>query len=214
MSNRLRITELFYSIQGESQSVGLPTVFVRLTGCPLRCAYCDTTYAFHGGEQIFIADILEKIKAYNTSYVTVTGGEPLAQKPCIDLLKLLCDEHYTVSLETSGALCLSPVDPRVIKVMDLKTPSSGECEKNLFSNLQYLTEQDQLKFVICNRTDYLWAKEMIGKHQIEGICEILMSPSFGQVALKLLAEWILQDQLRVRLQTQLHKLIWGDEPGR
>ena len=214
MSNRLRITELFYSIQGESQSVGLPTVFVRLTGCPLRCAYCDTSYAFHEGEQMLIPDVIGKIKAYNTSYVTVTGGEPLAQKPCIDLLKLLCDERYTVSLETSGALCISQVDPRVIKVMDLKTPSSGECEKNLFSNLQYLTEQDQLKFVICGRTDYQWAKDMIDKYQIEGACEILMSPSFGQITLKSLAEWILQDQLAVRLQTQLHKLIWGDEPGR
>lgn len=214
MSNRLRITELFYSIQGESQSVGLPTVFVRLTGCPLRCAYCDTSYAFHEGEQMLIPDVIGKIKAYNTSYVTVTGGEPLAQKPCIDLLKLLCDERYTVSLETSGALCLSQVDPRVIKVMDLKTPLSGECEKNLFSNLQYLTEQDQLKFVICGRADYQWAKEMIEKYKIEGVCEILMSPSFGQVTLKSLAEWILQDQLAVRLQTQLHKLIWGDEPGR
>ncbi len=214
MSNRLRITELFYSIQGESQSVGLPTVFVRLTGCPLRCAYCDTSYAFHEGEQMLIPDVIGKIKAYNTSYVTVTGGEPLAQKPCIDLLKLLCDERYTVSLETSGALCISQVDPRVIKVMDLKTPSSGECEKNLFSNLQYLTEQDQLKFVICGRTDYQWAKDMIDKYQIEGACEILMSPSFGQITLKSLAEWILQDQLAVRLQTQLHKLIWDDEPGR
>ncbi len=214
MPNRLRITELFYSIQGESQSVGLPTVFVRFTGCPLRCTYCDTTYAFHGGEQISIPGILEKIKVYNTSYVTVTGGEPLAQKPCVDLLKLLCDARYTVSLETSGALSLRQVDPRVIKVMDLKTPSSGECEKNLFTNLQYLTAQDQLKFVIGNRADYLWAKDMIDKHQIDGICEILMSPSYRQVTLKSLADWILQDQLRVRLQTQLHKLIWGDEPGR
>jgi len=214
MSDRLRITEIFYSIQGESQTVGLPTVFVRLTGCPLRCVYCDTAYAFQGGEQILLADILNKIKRYKTRYVTVTGGEPLAQKTCIDLLKQLCDLEYIVSLETSGALSLSQVDARVIKVMDLKTPASGECEKNLYSNIELLTAQDQVKFVICDRADYQWAKEIITKHDIADVCEILISPSFGKVELKTLAEWILEDQLPVRLQTQLHKLIWGDEPGR
>ncbi|NOX43485.1 MAG: 7-carboxy-7-deazaguanine synthase QueE [Gammaproteobacteria bacterium] len=214
MPNRVRITEIFFSIQGESQTVGWPTVFVRLTGCPLRCVYCDTSYAFQGGELISIPDIFKKIETYNTRYVTVTGGEPLAQKSCIMLLKLLCDSGYAVSLETSGALSVSQVDSRVIKVMDLKTPSSGESEKNLFSNLELLTEQDQVKFVICNRADYQWAKEIIDKYHIDSACEILMSPSFGQIELKSLAEWILQDQLHVRLQIQLHKLIWGDEPGR
>jgi len=214
MSNLLRITEIFYSIQGESLSVGLPTIFIRLTGCPLRCNYCDTAYAFQGGEQKLISDILEEIKVYKTAYVTVTGGEPLAQKPCLELLKLLCDAGYNVSLETSGALGLSRVDERVIKVMDLKTPSSGEVEKNLYSNLEFLTKKDQLKFVIGSYDDYLWAVESIEKNAIKDICEILMSPCFGQVELKELAEWILEDQLAVRLQTQLHKLIWGNEPGR
>lgn len=214
MSSCLRVTEIFYSIQGESQTTGLPTVFVRLTGCPLRCVYCDTSYAFQGGEQILIPDILKKIGGFNTRYVTITGGEPLAQKPCIELLKQLCDSGYRVSLETSGAISVSQVDPRVIKVMDLKTPSSGETEKNLFSNLELLSEQDQVKFVIGHHADYQWAKDIINQYNIVNVCEILMSPVFAQIELKSLAEWILEDQLAVRLQTQLHKLIWGDERGR
>jgi len=214
VTNQLRITEIFYSIQGESQTVGLPTVFIRLTGCPLRCGYCDTAYAFQGGKWMAFPEILEKVGSYNAQYITVTGGEPLAQKPCLALLKELCDTGYNVSLETSGALTLSGVDPRVIKVMDVKTPGSGESKKNMLSNFEHLSKQDQIKFVICDREDYLWSKAVIEKHHLEKCCEILMSPSFGKIELKALAEWILQDHLPVRLQLQLHKIIWGDEPGR
>ena len=213
-SSRLRITEIFFSLQGESATVGYPTVFVRLTGCPLRCQYCDTGYAFTGGEWMSLSDILEQVARYQTGYVTVTGGEPLAQKNCLALLQQLCDADYEVSLETSGAVDVAPVDPRVITVMDLKTPGSGEVERNLYDNLQYLGSRDQLKFVICNRADYDWSVEMLKLHDLPVRCEVLFSPSQGEQDATVLADWILQDQLPVRLQLQLHKLLWGNTPGK
>jgi len=213
-NQRLRITEIFYSLQGESKSVGCPTVFIRLTGCPLRCAYCDTSYAFSGGEWLEFDEILQQVKQYNTRYITVTGGEPLAQKACKDLLTLLCDENYRVSLETSGALDISEVDPRVTRVMDIKTPSSGEQEKNLLSNIQHLTHQDEVKFVICNRKDYDWAKDIMTEYGLLQVCDVLFSPVHGDISATDLADWILQDQLDVRFQVQLHKYLWNDEPGR
>ena len=212
-SPRLRITEIFYSLQGESRTVGLPTVFVRLTGCPLRCSYCDTSYAFQGGQWQSITDILEKVASYQAYYVTVTGGEPLAQKDCLPLLSQLCDAGYGVSLETSGALDVSAVDPRVVKVMDLKTPSSGEQAKNLLENLAHLLKHDQLKFVIADRKDYDWAVAMMNEHDLSKRCEFLFSPVHQQLQPKQLAEWILEDRLPVRMQVQLHKYLWGDEPG-
>lgn len=211
---RLRITEIFYSLQGESKSVGWPTVFIRLTGCPLRCGYCDTSYAFSGGEWFELEQILQKVKQYKTQYVTVTGGEPLAQKACLDLLTLLCDEGYRVSLETSGALDISAVDARVIRVMDIKTPSSGEQEKNRLENISLLTRQDEVKFVLCNRQDYDWAKVLINEYQLLQKCEVLFSPVHGDISATDLADWVLQDQLAVRFQVQLHKYLWNDEPGR
>jgi len=213
-SPRLRISEVFYSLQGESATVGFPTVFVRLTGCPLRCQYCDTEYAFTGGEWLSLPAILEQVAAYRTRYVTVTGGEPLAQRACLDLLRALCGAGYHVSLETSGALDVAPVDPRVIKVIDLKTPGSGEVERNRFDNLQHLGSCDQLKFVICNRDDYLWSLEMLKTHDLPARCEVLFSPSQGEQDATELADWILQDQLPVRMQIQLHKLLWGNTPGK
>ena len=213
-SPRLRISEVFYSLQGESATVGIPTVFVRLTGCPLRCQYCDTEYAFTGGEWLSLPAILEQVAAYRTRYVTVTGGEPLAQRACLDLLRALCVAGYHVSLETSGALDVAPVDPRVIKVIDLKTPGSGEVERNRFDNLQHLGSCDQLKFVICNRDDYLWSLEMLKTHDLPARCEVLFSPSQGEQDATELADWILQDQLPVRMQIQLHKLLWGNTPGK
>jgi len=212
--NALRITEIFYSLQGESRSVGLPTTFIRLTGCPLRCQYCDTSYAFTGGEWMSIEDVITRIKQYPAQWVTVTGGEPLAQKNCLPLLTQLCDADYYVSLETSGALSLSDVDQRVVKVMDLKTPGSGEAEKNLLENLGLLSTQDQVKFVICDEQDYEWSKNIINQFRITDRCEVLMSPSFGQLDAAKLAEWILRDGLTVRFQLQLHKILWGNEPGR
>ena len=212
-SPRLRITEIFYSLQGESRTVGLPTVFVRLTGCPLRCGYCDTSYAFQGGQWQGIADILDKVASYQAHYVTVTGGEPLAQKDCLPLLSQLCDAGYEVSLETSGALDVSAVDSRVVKVMDLKTPSSGEQAKNLLENLAHLLKHDQLKFVIADRKDYDWAVAMMNEHDLSARCEILFSPVHQHLQPKQLAEWILDDRLPVRMQVQLHKYLWGDEPG-
>ena len=211
---RLRITEIFFSLQGESATVGYPTVFVRLTGCPLRCQYCDTEYAFQGGEWMSLPAILEQVARYQTRYVTVTGGEPLAQKACLELLGQLCDADYHVSLETSGAVDIAAVDSRVIKVMDLKTPGSGEVERNLYNNLQYLGNRDQVKFVICNRADYDWSVEMLKTHELTTRCEALFSPSQGEQDATELADWILQDQLAVRMQLQLHKLLWGNEPGR
>jgi 7-carboxy-7-deazaguanine synthase len=212
--DRLRITEIFYSLQGETRTVGLPTVFVRLTGCPLRCQYCDTAYAFHGGNWFDIPTILAEVKKYNARYVTVTGGEPLAQKACLPLLKALCDEDYEVSLETSGALDVSAVDPRVVKIVDLKTPGSGEVQKNAWENIPHLLAHDQIKFVICDEADYEWAKACIAEHQLTDICQILFSPSYTQLPPGQLADWILRDQLSVRMQVQLHKVLWGDVQGK
>jgi 7-carboxy-7-deazaguanine synthase len=211
--SRLRITEIFHSLQGESRTVGLATVFVRLTGCPLRCGYCDTAYAFKGGEWREIDDILAEVAGYGARYVTVTGGEPLAQKDCLELLTRLCDAGYEVSLETSGALDVSGVDPRVVKVMDLKTPASGELDKNMYANIQHLNPHDQVKFVICDRGDYDWAKAQINVFNLTERCELLMSPSHGQLDPTQLAEWILADRLPVRFQLQLHKYLWNDAPG-
>ena len=210
---RLRITEIFFSLQGESTLVGYPTVFVRLTGCPLRCGYCDTAYAFQGGEWMSLDAILEQVSGYRTRYVTVTGGEPLAQKNCLPLLQGLCDAGYQVSLETSGALDISATDPRVIRIVDLKTPGSGEVERNLYENVGHLEAHDQLKFVICSRADYEWAKEKIEEHDLGGRCELLFSPSHDQQNATELADWILQDQLPVRMQLQLHKYLWDNKPG-
>ena len=210
----LRVNEIFFSLQGESSRVGLPTVFIRLTGCPLRCGYCDTAYAFTGGQNTSIAAVLDKVAVFKAHYVTVTGGEPLAQKTCFSLLSALCDAGYSVSLETSGALDVSHVDPRVSKVMDLKTPGSGEMEKNLWANLDYLTPQDELKFVLCDEKDYQWATETIKSHDLDQKCPILFSPVHGELDPALLAAWILRDHLPVRLQIQMHKLLWGDGPGR
>ena len=209
----LRVTEIFHSLQGETSRSGLPTVFVRLTGCPLRCGYCDTAYAFTGGDTITIAAILQQVSNYKTQYVTVTGGEPLAQKNCLPLLIALCDAAYSVSLETSGAMDLSGVDRRVSKIMDIKTPGSGEMKKNRWSNLDYLTPHDEIKFVLCDESDYRWALEMIKKYRLNHCCPILFSPVHGQLEPQTLADWILRDQLTVRLQIQLHKLLWNDEPG-
>jgi len=210
----LKVNEIFFSIQGESTCSGLPTVFIRLTGCPLRCAYCDTAYAFHQGKNISINDILRETGRYRTQHVTVTGGEPLAQKTCLDLLNQLCDEGYHVSLETGGSLDISGVDERVIRVVDIKTPGSGEAAKNRPENLSCLTARDQIKFVTCDRRDYEWARDMLRDMQLNERCEVLFSPSHGQLDPALLADWILEDQLPVRLQIQLHKYLWGDVPGR
>jgi len=212
--DRLKITEIFYSLQGESNTVGIPTVFIRLTGCPLRCQYCDTEYAFQGGDWYTIENIVQQIKDYPTNYITVTGGEPLAQKNCISLLKQLSELDYQVSLETSGALDVSAVDPRIVKVIDVKTPGSGESDKNLYSNFSSLYSTDQIKFVICNREDYLWAKQIIKEHDLMNRCEILFSSSYQQLVSKELADWILADGLNVRFQIQLHKILWGNEHGR
>jgi len=210
---RLKITEIFYSLQGEARNVGLPTVFIRLTGCPLRCAYCDTSYAFTGGEWMDIDSIMAEVGRYNTSFVTVTGGEPLAQKSCIDLLRQLCDAGYDVSLETSGAILVDKVDQRVVKILDVKTPASTEEAKNKFENFVFLQSSDQVKFVICDENDYLWSRQILESYQLDGRCEILFSPSHGQLDASVLADWILRDQLKVRFQMQLHKYLWGDRPG-
>lgn len=210
----LRISEIFFSLQGETSRVGLPTAFIRLTGCPLRCGYCDTAYAFTGGENISIAEILHQVAGYKTNYVTVTGGEPLAQKACLVLLTALCDAQYSVSLETSGALELSNVDARVCKVMDIKTPGSGEVTKNNWFNLAYLTQRDEIKFVLCNEADYQWACEIIQAKQLHQICPILFSPVYGNLEPATLAAWILRDKLPVRMQIQMHKLLWGEGAGR
>lgn len=210
----LRITEIFLSLQGESRSVGVPTVFVRFTGCPLRCRYCDTAYAFHGGAQMSNDAILRQVAGYGVRHVTVTGGEPLAQKAGLGLLAQLCDAGYEVSLETSGAIAVDTVDLRVSKVMDFKTPGSGEVSKNLFDNVQYLTAHDQVKFVICDRADYEWSKQVTADYHLAKRCEVLFSPSAGQLAARDLADWIVADRLPVRFQIQLHKYLWGDERGR
>jgi 7-carboxy-7-deazaguanine synthase len=210
----LQITEIFYSLQGESNTVGIPTVFVRLTGCPLRCGYCDTAYAFSGGEEMDLNSIVERIAAFGCNQITVTGGEPLAQEQCPELLSRLCDDGYQVSLETSGALDLSEVDSRVTKVMDIKTPGSGEAEKNLFSNITHLTRSDQIKFVICDEADYIWSKDIIQQNSLVSVAEILMLPAYGEQNPTELAEWILADRLPVRFQMQLHKQLWGDAKGK
>lgn len=214
MEQSLRITEIFFSLQGETRTIGLPTVFVRLTGCPLRCDYCDTAYAFQGGERMTLAEILDAVAQYRPRYVTVTGGEPLAQPNCWPLLTALCDAGYEVSLETSGAINMAGIDPRVVKVMDLKTPASGEMSRNDYSNVALLLPHDQVKFVICDRQDYEWARLQLEQLGLSGrVSEILFSPSFGRQNATELAEWILRDRLPVRFQLQLHKLLWNDEPG-
>lgn len=210
----LRITEIFYSLQGESATVGLPTTFVRLTGCPLRCYYCDTAYAFKGGKKLSLEAILEKVAAYPTRYVTVTGGEPLAQEACFTLLEALCDRDYSVSLETSGAMSVAKVDPRVIKVMDLKTPSSQECDKNDYANVDYLNPQDQIKFVIGDKADFDWSVRMIEDYQLADKCQLLFSPITAVLSPTVLADWILEHHLPVRFQFQLHKYLWGDVAGK
>jgi 7-carboxy-7-deazaguanine synthase len=212
--DRLRLTEIFLSLQGESRSVGWPTVFVRLTGCPLRCGYCDTAYAFHGGEWWDMDAILAEVARHGVRHVCVTGGEPLAQKRCLALLARLCDAGYEVSLETSGAIDVGPVDPRVVRVVDLKTPGSGEMARNLLSNIPLLGARDQVKFVVCDRADYEWARGMLAEHALDARCEVLFSPSFGQVDARQLADWILEDRLPVRFQVQLHKQLWGDARGK
>jgi 7-carboxy-7-deazaguanine synthase len=212
--DQLRIYEIFFSLQGETRTVGLPTVFVRLSGCPLRCHYCDTEYAFSGGDWMGLDDIIDKVSGFKAKYVTVTGGEPLAQKHCNDLLVKLCDAGYEVSLETSGAMSMAGVDSRVMKVMDLKTPASGEVEKNLFENIDCLETDDQVKFVICDQQDYEWSCSMLEKYNLAERCEVLFSASHSVLEERKLADWILRDNLPVRMQIQLHKYLWGDEPGR
>ena len=209
----LRITEIFYSLQGETSRAGLPTVFIRLTGCPLRCAYCDTSYAFNGGQNMSVAEILKQVAEYSPRYVTVTGGEPLAQKDCLALLRDLCDAGYDVSLETGGALDIGEVDARVMRVVDIKTPASGEAGKNRWENLPLLTAHDEIKFVLCDEADYLWAKQIMQQHHLADKCPVLFSPVHGELNATQLAEWILRDRLQVRLQVQLHKLLWNNVPG-
>jgi len=211
---RLRITEIFLSLQGESSSVGWPTVFVRLTGCPLRCQYCDTAYAFSGGERKSIDDILDQVRSLAARHVCVTGGEPLAQRECLVLLQRLCDEGYRVSLETSGALDISSVDERVVRVVDVKTPGSGEVSRNRWENLALLRAHDEVKFVLCSRDDYDWARQIVEEHDLARCCDVLFSPSASQLPATELADWIVADRLPVRYQVQLHKLLWGDTPGR
>ncbi len=212
--DRLRLTEIFLSLQGEARSIGWPTVFVRLTGCPLRCQYCDTAYAFQGGEWHDIDAIVKAVDGHGVRHVCVTGGEPLAQKRSIHLLQRLCDRGYEVSLETSGALDIAAVDPRVSRVLDIKTPGSLEVHRNLWSNLALLTPHDQVKFVICSRQDYDWARGIVAEHGLSEICDVLFSPSFDEIKPSDLADWIVADRLPVRFQLQLHKILWNDAPGR
>ena len=211
--SRLRITEIFCSLQGESRTTGWPTTFIRLTGCPLRCGYCDTAYAFRGGEWLSLKEILQQVDDIGVSHVTVTGGEPLAQKTSLELLTALCDRDYKVSLETSGALDISDVDPRVARVVDVKTPGSLEQDKNLWDNLHDLKSSDQLKFVICDRDDYEWSKRLMHEHHLQQRCEVLFSPVYGQLQATQLADWIVEDRLPVRFQIQLHKVLWGEKQG-
>jgi len=213
-ADRLKITEVFLSLQGEARDAGWPTVFVRLTGCPLRCTYCDTAYAFHGGQWRGIDDLVAEVVGHGVRHVCVTGGEPLAQKRCLVLLGKLCDAGLDVSLETSGAIDIAPVDPRVSRVLDIKTPGSGEAGRNLWSNLAVLTARDQVKFVLCSRADYEWAREVVARHRLHDTCDVLFSPSKAELAPTALADWIVADRLPVRFQVQLHKLLWNDEPGR
>jgi 7-carboxy-7-deazaguanine synthase len=210
---RLRITEIFHSIQGEADTVGWPTVFVRLTGCPLRCQYCDTAYAFHGGEWSSIEIVLQRVAEYAPRYVTVTGGEPLAQKNCAKLLKRLSDAGYRVSIETGGSLPIEAIDSRVIRVVDIKTPGSGECHQNRYANIPHLRNQDQVKFVICHRDDYEWSRHLLQEYKLSERCQVLFSPCHEQLKAVELADWILADRLPVRLQLQIHKYLWGNTPG-
>jgi 7-carboxy-7-deazaguanine synthase len=214
LSVTLRITEIFHSMQGETSRVGLPTVFVRLTGCPLRCGYCDTDYAFQGGTTMTLAVILDEVARHGTRHVTVTGGEPLAQKNCLALLAELCERGYSVSLETGGALDVSQVDARVSKILDIKTPGSGEADKNRWENLASLTPHDEIKFVLCDEADYRWAKQVLAERRLDAICPVLFSPVWDSLPPRQLAEWILRDRLPVRMQLQMHKLLWGAERGR
>ena len=209
----LRIYEIFHSLQGETSRVGLPTVFVRLTGCPLRCGYCDTEYAFHGGATLSFEEILATVASYQAQYVCVTGGEPLAQKGCHQLLKMLCDAGYQVSIETSGAMDISQVDQRVSVIMDIKTPGSGEESKNLWSNIAALSAKDEVKFVLVDRADYDWAKQTLGQYDLPSKCPVLFSPVYKTLPPDQLAAWVLQDHLQVRMQVQLHKVIWGEKAG-
>lgn len=211
---RLKVSEIFYSLQGEGDTVGFPTVFVRLTGCPLRCQYCDTTYAFTGGEWMLLDAIVERVRALALRHVCVTGGEPLAQKNCNELLARLCDAGFIVSLETSGALPLEQVDPRVVKIVDVKTPASGEEGRNLYAQLATLGPRDQAKFVICSRSDYEWSRARVAELGLADRCTVLFSPSSEELRARELADWILADRLPVRMQVQLHKVLWGNAPGR
>jgi 7-carboxy-7-deazaguanine synthase len=211
---RVKLTEIFLSIQGEASSVGWPTVFIRLTGCPLRCQYCDTQYAFHGGEWVSVERILQRVDEFATRHVCVTGGEPLAQKSCIGLLARLCDAGYAVSLETSGAMDIAQVDARVIRVVDVKTPDSGEVQRNRYENLALLRPEEQIKFVICSRTDFEWACDLVREHALHRRCTVLFSPSYAQLEPRDLAQWVLDARAPVRFQVQLHKYLWGDAPGR
>ena len=213
-ADRLKITEIFLSLQGEARDTGWPTVFVRLTGCPLRCQYCDTAYAFFGGEWRGIDEILAEVASHGVRHVCVTGGEPLAQKRCLDLLRRLCDAGYRVSLETSGAIDVADVDPRVSRVLDIKTPGSAEVDRNRWENLALLTAHDQIKFVICSREDYDWSRSIVAEHRMAERCDVLFSPSKSEISARDLADWIVQDRLPVKFQMQLHKLLWNDEPGR
>jgi 7-carboxy-7-deazaguanine synthase len=210
----LRLTEIFHSLQGETSRVGLPTVFVRLTGCPLRCRYCDTAYAFHGGEVWRLGDVIAVVAGYSTRHVTVTGGEPLAQRNCLPLLRLLCDAGHAVSLETSGALDIAGVDRRVSRILDIKTPGSGEMGRNRWANLDRLRSTDELKFVICNEADYEWARRQLIERRLDRLCPVLFSPSYHELPAVRLAEWVLRDRLPVRCQIQLHKVLWGEASGR
>lgn len=213
-ADRLKITEIFLSLQGEARDAGWPTVFVRLTGCPLRCQYCDTAYAFHGGQWRDVTAIVDEVSSHGVRHVCVTGGEPLAQKRCIGLLKRLCDAGYIVSLETSGAIDISDVDPRVSRVLDIKTPDSMEAARNRWENLPLLTAHDQIKFVICSRSDYEWARDILRSHALADRCDVMFSPSKSEISPRDLADWIVADRLPVKFQLQLHKLLWNDEPGR
>ncbi len=215
LNTELRVTEIFYSLQGETDRVGLPTAFVRLTGCPLRCRYCDTAYAFQGGEVLTLKQILQQVAEHRSRYVTVTGGEPLAQLGCLPLLSALCEQDYQVSLETGGALPIEQVDPRVSRVMDIKTPGSGEMKRNLEDNFRHLCSRDRVKFVLCDEEDYRWAARLCEERQLHRTAgEVLFSPVWGELEPRQLAEWILRDGLPVRMQVQLHKILWGDIPGK
>lgn len=209
----LKIYEIFHSLQGETSRIGLPTVFVRLTGCPMRCTYCDTAYAFSGGRNMEISEIMQQVATFNARYVTVTGGEPLAQRECRDLLKVLCDAGYSVSIETGGAMDISVVDPRVSVILDIKTPASNESENNLWGNLDHLKTADEIKFVLCNRGDYEWAKQKLSELKLTDKCPVLFSPSYQELSATELASWVLSDHLPVRMQVQLHKVLWGEKPG-